>query len=105
MKPAAKKLGLMIAAEPTRTGFRHAVNLARTALARGMDVYAYCIDEGVRGVPDADLQELRGRGLKLHACAYSARQRNLPIDDRAAYSGLITVHELIAATDRFVSFN
>jgi len=100
-----RKLGLLLSCAVTEPGFRHGVRLAQAALAGGVDVYLYCIDDGVTGVRDPELQSLRGRGLKLYACAYGAHQRGLPVDDTAAYAGLTVVSDLIASTDRFVSFN
>ncbi len=99
------KLGILISCGPDRPAFRHGVHLARAALGRGVDVYLYCLDDAVAGVRDPDLQALKPRGLKLYACAFGAQQRGLPVDDSAAYAGLTVVSDLVAATDRFVSFN
>ncbi|PYM16066.1 MAG: hypothetical protein DME18_02550 [Verrucomicrobia bacterium] len=100
-----KKLGLLISVPPGHTNFNHGVRLAETALAEGVGVYLYCIDEAVKGVSDPRLQRLKMAGLKLFACAYSARRRNIPMGEHAAFGGLIIVNDLIAGTDRFVSFN
>ena len=100
-----KKLGILLSIGPEQASFTHGLRLAETALAAGVDVYLYCIDEAVRGVETAGLQALRERGLKLYACAYGARQRNLPMTDQALYAGLTVVSDLMAATDRFISFN
>lgn len=100
-----KKLGIMVAAAPDQPNFGHAIALADRALARGVRVYLYCIDEGVRGVEEDRLQRLKHRGLNLYACAYSAQQRQIPVTEAAAFAGLTVVSDLIAATDRFVSFN
>jgi len=100
-----KKLGLLVSAAPTKPNFEHALQLAQTALRRGVSVYLYCIDDAVTGLGDPRLQELTEGGLKLFACAYAARRRNLPLDDRASFSGLGVVNDLMTACDRFVSFN
>jgi hypothetical protein len=100
-----KKLGILISCPPTHRNFQHALGLARAALQRHVQVYLYCIDEAVTGIPTDDLQALKRQGLVLYGCAFSARCRNIPIDDRAAYSGLTVVSDLIAATDRFLAFN
>lgn len=102
---AMAKLGILISSAPDRPSFRHGVQFAEAALGRGLDVYLYCLDDAVSGVRDAALQGLKARGLKLYACAYGAHQRNLPVDDSAAYAGLTVVSDLIAGTDRFVSFD
>lgn len=100
-----KKLGLLLSTRPDQPGFAHGVKLAEAALARGIEVYLYCVDEAVHGVGDPRLQDLKARGVKLFACAYGAHRRNVPVDDRAAFAGLAVVSDLMAGTDRFVSFN
>jgi hypothetical protein len=70
-----------------------------------VDVYLYCIDEAVAGVDDRALQALQADGLKLYACAYGAHRRQVPLSDRAVFAGLTVVSDLVAATDRFLSFN
>ena len=100
-----KKLGLLISTRPDQPNFERGLKLAEAALAAGVLVYLYCIDDAVPGVADPRLQALKARGLHLYACAYGANRRNLPLDDRATYAGLSVVNELIAATDRFLSFN
>lgn len=100
-----KKLGVLISAAPSQPNFDHGLKLAEAALASGVVVYLYCIDEAVPAVADPRLQALKARGLHLYACAYGANRRNAQLDDRATYAGLSVVSELIASTDRFVSFN
>jgi len=102
---SSKKLGVLISSDPQRPSFRHGLRLAEAALARGVAVYLYLIDEAVAGIDDARLQTLRSKGLHLFACAFGAKKRNLVTDDRATWAGLATASDLIAATDRFVSFN
>jgi sulfur relay (sulfurtransferase) complex TusBCD TusD component (DsrE family) len=105
MSVRGKKLGLLLSTHPDQPGFRHGLALAETALNEGVDVYLYCIDDAIHGVGQPELQALAARGLKLYACAYAARRRNLPVNDKAIFAGLGVVSDLIAATDRFVSFN
>lgn len=100
-----KKLGLLISAAPDQPNFFHGIRLAETAIAAGVDVFCYCIDDGVAGIRDEGLQSLRDRGMKLHVCAMGAEKRGLAMDDSAVFSGLTVVSDLIANTDRFVSFN
>ena len=105
MSIAGKKLGLLISVGPQHPNFRHGLRTAAAAMERGVVVYLYCIDDGVAGVDDPELQSLRARGLILYACAYGAQRRNLPLTDRANFAGLTIVNDLVAATDRFISFN
>lgn len=105
MLPRGKKLGLLISARPEHPNFEHGVKLAEAALAAGVIVYLYCIDDAVSGVADERLQALKARGLHLFACAYATRRRGLRLDERVTYAGLSVISDLIASTDRFVSFN
>src|SRR5262245_56135954 len=104
MSLRGKKLGVLLSMSPEHHNFRHGVNFASAALDLGVNVYLYCVDDAVRGVADPQLQALKARGLNLFACAYGAQRRNLPASDLAVYSGLSTVSDLVAGTDRFVSF-
>lgn len=101
----SKKLGLLISCRPEAPGFEHATALARAALSQGATVYLYCIDEAVHGANDARLQELKNKGLNLFACAYGAHRRDIPLSECATFAGLTVVSDLIAGTDRFLSFN
>ena|SRR5580765_1318099 len=105
MPLAAKKLGVLISVAPDHPNFTHGVCLAKTALAHGLDVYLYCIDEAVRGLGDPRLNQLKADGLKLFACAYGAQRRSVALNEQATFSGLSLLSDVIACTDRFVSFN
>lgn len=74
-------------------------------MAEGVEVYLYCIDEAVRGVEASRLQELAAHGARIFACAYSADRRLLPRSDKVIFAGLASLSDLMAGTDRFVSFN
>ncbi len=105
MSLRGKKLGLLLSTRPETPNFAHGVRLAEAALAAGVQVYLFCIDDAVHGLDDPRLQRLKTRGLSLYACAYGALRRNIPVNDRAAFAGLGVVRDLIAATNRFLSFN
>jgi hypothetical protein len=105
MSLRGKKLGLLLSTGPGQPGFRHGIRLAEAALASGVQVYLYCVDEAVLGLADSELQSLRARGLHLFACAYGAQRRDIPINDAAVFAGLAVVSDLMAGTDRFLSFN
>ena len=100
-----KKLGVLISCPPGQPGFRHGLRVAAAAMRRGVNVYLYCIDEAVLGVADAELQQLKAAGLNLYACAYGAHKRNIALTDHATFAGLTVVNDIIAGTERFVSFN
>jgi hypothetical protein len=100
-----KKLGVLISCRPEEPGFRHGLRLASAAMQRGVNVYLYCIDDAVPGVGDPELQQLKAAGLNLYACAYGAHRRHIPLTDVATFAGLTVVNDIIAGTERFVSFN
>lgn len=100
-----KKLGLLLSTPPDHSGFKHGLALAEAALAEGVEVYLYCLDEAVRGVAEPRLRSMAERGLKLYGCAYAVQRRRLPFDDKTNWAGLALLSDLIGATDRFVSFN
>jgi hypothetical protein len=100
-----KKLGVLISCKPEEPGFRHGISLAKAAMEGGVNVYVYCIDEAVRGIQDPTLQLLKNNGMSLYACAYGAHKRSMPLSQDATFAGLTVVNDIIAGTDRFVSFN
>jgi predicted peroxiredoxin len=105
MPSAPTKLGVLISVRPDHPNFTRGICLAEAAMAQGVDVYLYCIDEAVQGIGSPRLRKLKADGLKLFACAYSAQRRNVPISDQATFSGLSILNDVIASADRFVSFN
>ena len=105
MSDEPKKLGLMVSVAPDEPGFDQALGQAEEGLAKGEKVYLYCIDDAVPGLSDPRLAKLREDGLNLFGCAYSMRQRKLPLDDSAVFSGLSVLSDIMADTNRFESFN
>src|SRR5271154_4024912 len=105
MSLRGKKLGVLLLASPDRVGFQHGLGLAEAALAEGVEVYLYCIDDAVRGLNEPRLQSLALRGLKLYGCAFAAQRRHLPMDEKTNWAGLALLSDLMAATDRMVTFN
>ncbi len=49
---AARKLGLLLSTAPSHPSVETVVQLAQAALRRGVEVYLYLIDEGVKSVTD-----------------------------------------------------
>jgi sulfur relay (sulfurtransferase) complex TusBCD TusD component (DsrE family) len=104
MSLSGKKLGLLISTPANHPKFKHAIGLAEAALAGGLTVYLYCIDEAVGAVASSSLQSLKERGVHLYACAYGAQRRNLVLSENATFAGLSVVNDLVTSTDRFVCF-
>jgi sulfur relay (sulfurtransferase) complex TusBCD TusD component (DsrE family) len=105
MSLRGKKLGLLLSTSPDQPGFQHGLRLAEAALSEGVEVYLYCIDDAVRGLGEPRLQSLAARGLRLYGCAYAAQNRRLPIDEKTNWAGLALLSDLMAETDRMISFN
>ena len=105
MELRGKKLGILISCRPDEPGFRHGIRTAKAAIAKGANVYLYCIDDAVRGVADPELQSLKLTGASVYACAYGAQRRNMALSADATFAGLTVVNDIIAGTDRFVCFN
>jgi len=103
-KLAGKKLGVLLTTAPAHPNFRPALALMNAAIDGGVRVYLYCVDEGVRAVAAPEVQALKERGASLFGCAYGAGRRNIPLDERAAWSGLTVLADVVGSTDRFVSF-
>ena len=105
MAQEPRKLGILISVAPDHPNFLHGLQLATAALNAQDEVYLYCMDEAVHGVADERVQTLRAHGLRLFACSFAAQRRKLPQTENALYGGLTMLNDMMATTDRFVSFN
>lgn len=105
MELKGKKLGVMLSTDPGHPNLETCLALSREALAAGVDLYLYLIDDGVRAIDDDRVLELGRRGARLFVCAYGCQRRGLPITDRAAYCGLVVLTDLINGCERFVALN
>jgi predicted peroxiredoxin len=103
--PAQKKLGILVSSHPDKGDLAHVRGLAGAALARGVDVYLYLIDEGTRLYGAPELDDLKAHGLKLYVCAYGGKQRGIEPDAGAVFGGLSALGGIIEGCDRFVAFN
>jgi hypothetical protein len=101
---AGKKLGVLLTTPTTHPSFPAAVALMNEAIAAGVRVYLYCVDEGVRSVAAPEIQALKTKGVNLFGCAYGAGRRNIALDETAAWSGLTVLADVVGSTDKFVSF-
>jgi hypothetical protein len=99
-----QKLGVLITRSSSHSQFPAVVALIKEALSSGVLVYLYCIHDGVLCINTKEIQLLKEQGVNLFGCAYGARKFNVPIDDAAAYAGLGSLSDIIANTDRFLSF-
>jgi len=102
-----KKLGIMLSTGPEHSNLVTALGLGTAALARGVDLYLYLIDDGVRALEDPRVRTLPARGAKLFVCAYGCQKRRIPLEDSpdVSYCGLVVLTDLINGTDRFIALN
>jgi len=78
-----RKLGMLLSTDPRHPNLETGLGLARAALDRGVDLYLYLVDDGVRNIDDERVLELGRRGAKLFVCAYGCQRRRLPITEKA----------------------
>ena len=104
---AARKLGLLLSTAPSHPSVETVVQLAQAALRRGIEVYLYLIDEGVKMAADQRYLKLIDAGVKMSVCAYGCQQYGVPIDivdSRVSLSGLVVLSGIIDGCDRFLAF-
>jgi sulfur relay (sulfurtransferase) complex TusBCD TusD component (DsrE family) len=104
---AARKLGLLLSTPPSHPSVETVVQLAQAALRKGVDVYLYLIDEGVKTAVDQRYVRLVDGGVKMSVCAYGCQQHGVlttTIDSRVSLSGLVVLSGIIDGCDRFLAF-
>jgi|SRR5215470_3188257 len=104
---AARKLGLLLSTTPSDPSVDTVVQLAHAALRKGVDVYLYLIDQGVKTVVDQRYIGLIDAGVKMSVCAYGCQQHGVltsTIDSRVSLSGLVVLSGIIDGCDRFLAF-
>jgi sulfur relay (sulfurtransferase) complex TusBCD TusD component (DsrE family) len=101
------KLGLLLSTPPSHPSVETVIQLAHAALRRGIDVYLYLIDEGVKTATDQRYLSLIDAGVKMSVCAYGCQQHGVPtttVDSRVSLSGLVVLSGIIEGCDRFLAF-
>jgi sulfur relay (sulfurtransferase) complex TusBCD TusD component (DsrE family) len=104
---SALKLGLLLSTPPSHPSVETVVQLAQAALRRGVQVYLYLIDEGVKTAVDRRYISLIDAGVKMSVCAYGCQQHGVPtttVDSRISLSGLVVLSGIIDRCDRFLAF-
>jgi sulfur relay (sulfurtransferase) complex TusBCD TusD component (DsrE family) len=104
---SALKLGLLLSTPPSHPSVETVVQLAQAALHRGVEVYLYLIDEGVKTAVDRRYISLIDAGVKMSVCAYGCQQHGVPtttVDSRISLSGLVVLSGIIDRCDRFLAF-
>ena len=101
------KLGLLLSTPPSHPSVETVVQLAQAALRRGVEVYLYLIDEGVKTAVDRRYISLIDAGVKMSVCAYGCQRHGVPtttVDSRISLSGLVVLSGIIDRCDRFLAF-
>jgi sulfur relay (sulfurtransferase) complex TusBCD TusD component (DsrE family) len=104
---ATRKLGLLLSTAPSHPSVETVIRLAQAALRRGVEVYLYLIDEGVKMVTDRRYLDLVDAGVKVSVCAYGCQQHGVStatVDSRVSLSGLVVLSGIIDGCDRFLAF-
>lgn len=104
---ATRKLGLLLSTAPSHPSVETVIRLAQAALRRGVEVYLYLIDEGVKMVADRRYLGLIDAGVKMSVCAYGCQQHGVStatVDSRVSLSGLVVLSGIIDGCDRFLAF-
>jgi sulfur relay (sulfurtransferase) complex TusBCD TusD component (DsrE family) len=104
---ADRRLGILLSTPPSHPSVETVVQLAEAALRRGVDVYLYLIDEGVKTATDPRYVGLINAGVKTSVCAYGCQQYGIStvtIDSRVSLSGLVVLSGIIDGCDRFLAF-
>jgi sulfur relay (sulfurtransferase) complex TusBCD TusD component (DsrE family) len=103
----ARKLGLLLSTPPSHPSVETVVQLAQAALRRGVEVYLYLIDEGVKTAVDQRYLGLIDAGVKMSVCAYGCQRHGVittTVDSRVSLSGLFVLSGIIDGCDRFLAF-
>ena len=101
------KLGLLLSTPPSHPSVETVIQLSQAALRRGIDVYLYLIDEGVKTATDQRYLSLIDAGVKMSVCAYGCQQHGIStvmVDSRVSLSGLVVLSGIIDGCDRFLAF-
>ena len=104
---ANRKLGILLSTPPSHPSVETVIQLAQAALRRGVEVYLYLIDEGVKTSTDKRYLSLIDAGVKMSVCAYGCQQYGVPtvtVDSRVSLSGLVVLSGIIDGCDRFLAF-
>src|SRR5437879_10066654 len=77
MDLAKKRLGVLLSTGIEHANLETAVGLSQAALERGVEVYLYLIDDGVRALDHPPVRALPERGRQLFVCAYGCQSRRV----------------------------
>jgi len=96
--------GFLLTVGPEHPRFAACLQAVERARAAGVEVFFYCLDDGVTAVDDPRLARWAAPGFHLLGCAYAAERRHLSRSDHVTYGGLKMLGDLIAHTRTFEAF-
>ena len=103
-----KKLGILLSTGAGHPNVQTVTKLGEEALASGVDLYLYLIDEGVQNLKNPQLLQRAASGAKFFVCAYGCQQHNVSTEGygkEISFCGLVILSNMINGCDRFVAFN
>ena len=103
-----KKLGILLSTGSDHPNVQTVTRLGEEALASGVDLYLYLIDEGVQNLKNPKLLQLASSGAKFFVCAYGCQQHHISTEGygkEVTFCGLVVLSNIINGCDRFVAFN
>lgn len=103
-----KKLGILLSTPDTHPSVATVAGMCQAALCKGIEVYLYLIDEGVKNLRDQRLTSLSVQGMKLFVCAYGCQHHGVytdNLDPGVTLCGLVILSNMIDGCDQFLAFN
>lgn len=100
-----RKLGILLSTPPEDPNLKTALALVDEALRQDIQPYLYLVDEGVKNISEAAIEDLCNRGLKLFFCAYGAQRYHIPPSGKGVSGGLVVLSDLVKGCDRFLTLN
>lgn len=99
------RLGIFLAAGNGSPGQLHALSIAHDALRNHQRVFLYLFDDAILLAGSAELNSLLSAGAIVYGCALAAQNRQIAMeDDRIIFCGLSMFSDILAGTDRLISF-
>lgn len=103
--PSGATVGLLVHALPDGPSFKHAIQVARTALKASCEVFLYLLDEAVEGGNEPAVQALIQKGVKVSACGFAMENRQVDCPEDICPAGLTTLSDILFYSDVVSVYN
>jgi sulfur relay (sulfurtransferase) complex TusBCD TusD component (DsrE family) len=97
------RFAILLGGRPDSANARTARSLATAAVRAGHEVTLFFNHDGVYSAQP--LSDLRESGVRLAACAYSARQRSVTAVPGVRWGGQLDWAEAVSRADRVLAFD